>query len=200
MEETKLTRATIAAILQRMAPQKFAMFRLNPEEFILKTAKIINDQMATQIIEHITYNKLDAAYDTDIFTSANLRGKLGLNAMEANRSLYSHIIYDSENEKRFAGELDVNAKVAVYVKLPGGFFISTPVGKYNPDWAIAFNEGSVKHIYFIAETKGNSDAAELRGVENAKIACAKAHFAAISSESVTYSVVDSFAELMNIVS
>lgn len=200
VEETKLTRATIAAILQRMAPQKFAMFRLNPEEFILKTAKIINDQMATQIIEHITYNKLDAAYDTDIFTSANLRGKLGLNAMEANRSLYSHIIYDSENEKRFAGELDVNAKVAVYVKLPGGFFISTPVGKYNPDWAIAFNEGSVKHIYFIAETKGNSDAAELRGVENAKIACAKAHFAAISSESVTYSVVDSFAELMNIVS
>ena len=90
--------------------------------------------------------------------------------------------------------------VALYVKLPGGFFISTPVGKYNPDWAIAFNEGSVKHIYFIAETKGNSDAAELRGVENAKIACAKAHFAAISSESVTYSVVDSFAELMNIVS
>lgn len=200
VEETKLTRATIAAILQRMTPQKFAMFRLNPEEFILKTAKIINDQMATQIIEHITYNKLDAAYDTDIFTSANLRGKLGLNAMEANRSLYSHIIYDSENEKRFAGELDVNAKVAVYVKLPSGFFISTPVGKYNPDWAIAFNEGSVKHIYFIAETKGNSDAAELRGVEKAKIACAKAHFAAISSESVTYSVVDSFAELMNIVS
>ena len=200
VEETRLTRATIAAILQRMAPQKFTMFRLNPEEFILKTAKIINDQMATQIIEHITYNKLDAAYDTDIFTSTNLRGRLGLNAMEANRSLYSHIIYDSETEKRFAGELDVNAKVAVYVKLPGGFFISTPVGKYNPDWAIAFNGGSVKHIYFIAETKGNSDAAELRGVENAKIACAKAHFAAISSESVTYSVVDSFAELMSIVS
>ena len=200
VEETRLTRATIAAILQRMAPQKFTMFRLNPEEFILKTAKIINEQMATQIIEHITYNKLDSAYDTDLFTSANLRGKLGLNAMAANRSLYSHIIYDSENEKRFAGELDVNAKVAVYVKLPGGFFISTPVGKYNPDWAIAFNEGSVKHIYFIAETKGNSDAAELRGVEKAKIACAKAHFAAISSESVTYSVVDSFAELMNIVS
>ena len=200
VEETRLTRATIAAILQRMAPQKFTMFRLNPEEFILKTAKIINEQMATQIIEHITYNKLDSAYDTDLFTSANLRGKLGLNAMVAHRSLYSHIIYDSENEKRFAGELDVNAKVAVYVKLPGGFFISTPVGKYNPDWAIAFNEGSVKHIYFIAETKGNSDATELRGVERAKIACAKAHFAAISSESVTYSVVDSFAELMNVVS
>lgn len=115
-------------------------------------------------------------------------------------ALIDRLDVEPANEKRFAGELDVNAKVAVYVKLPGGFFISTPVGKYNPDWAIAFNEGSVKHIYFIAETKGNSDAAELRGVENAKIACAKAHFAAISSESVTYSVVDSFAELMNIVS
>ena len=148
----------------------------------------------------IAYNKLDAAYDTDIFTSANLRGKLGLNAMEARHSLYSHIIYDSDNERKFAGELDVNEKVAVYVKLPGSFFISTPVGKYNPDWAIAFREGSVKHIYFIAETKGNTDTMELRGVEAAKIACAKAHFAAISSQSVTYDVVDSFAKLMELVS
>ena len=155
---------------------------------------------ADLIIEHITYNKLDTAYDTGIFTSANLRGKLGMNAMEANRSLYSHIIYDSDNEKRFASELDINDKVAVYTKLPSSFFISTPVGKYNPDWAIAFNEGSVKHIYFIAETKGNTDSLELRGVELAKIECAKAHFAAISNESVTYDVVDSFEKLMNLVS
>ena len=200
VEETGLTRATVAAILQGMAPQKFSMFRRNPEEFILKAAKLINNQKATQIIEHIAYNKLDAAYDTDIFTSANLRGKLGLNAMEASHSLYSHIIYDSDNERKFAGELDINEKVAVYVKLPGSFFISTPVGKYNPDWAIAFREGSVKHIYFIAETKGNTDTMELRGVEAAKIACAKAHFAAISSQSVTYDVVDSFAKLMELVS
>ena len=133
VEETGLTRATIATILQGISPQKFSMFRLNPEEFILKSAKLINNQKATQIIEHITYNKLDSAYDTGIFTSANLRGKLGMNAMEANRSLYSHIIYDSDNEKRFASELDINDKVAVYTKLPSSFFISTPVGKYNPD-------------------------------------------------------------------
>ena len=200
VEETGLTRATVAEILQGMAPQKFAMFKLNPEEFILRAAKLINNQKATQIIEHIAYNKLETAYDTDIFTSANLRGKLGLNAMEANHSLYSHIIYDSDNERKFAGELDINEKVAVYVKLPGSFFISTPVGKYNPDWAIAFHEGAVRHIYFIAETKGNTDTMELRGVEAAKIACAKAHFAAISSESVTYDVVDSFAKLMELVS
>ena len=200
VDETGLTRATIAEILQGMAPQKFSMFRQNPEEFIVKAAKLINNQKATQIIEHIAYNKLETAYDTDIFTSANLRGKLGLNAMEANHSLYSHIIYDSDNEKKFAGELDINEKVAVYVKLPGSFFISTPVGNYNPDWAIAFHEGAVKHIYFIAETKGNTDTLELRGVENAKIACAKAHFAAISNESVDYDVVDSFEKLMALVS
>lgn len=148
----------------------------------------------------ITYNRLDAAYDQDVFTRATLRGKLDVNAMEANRSLYSHVIYDSDNERRFAQELDVSDQVAVYVKLPGSFYISTPVGKYNPDWAIAFNEGSVKHIYFVAETKGNLDTMELRGVENAKIECAKKHFAAISNGSVVYSVVDNYSTLMQLVS
>lgn len=200
VEETGLTRATVTAILRGIAPQTFSQFRINPEEFILKAARLINDEKATQIIEHITYNRLDAAYDQDVFTRATLRGKLDVNAMEANRSLYSHVIYDSDNERRFAQELDVSDQVAVYVKLPGSFYISTPVGKYNPDWAIAFNEGSVKHIYFVAETKGNLDTMELRGVENAKIECAKKHFAAISNGSVVYSVVDNYSTLMQLVS
>lgn len=200
VEETGLTRATVAAILRGIAPQTFSQFRINPEAFILKAARLINDEKATQIIEHITYNRLDAAYDQDVFTRATLRGKLDVNAMEANRSLYSHVIYDSDNERRFAQELDVSDQVAVYVKLPGSFYISTPVGKYNPDWAIAFNEGSVKHIYFVAETKGNLDTMELRGVENAKIECAKKHFAAISNGSVVYSVVDNYSTLMQLVS
>lgn len=119
--------------------------------------------------------------------------------MAANKSLFSHVIYDSKGEKKFAGELDISDKVAVYVKLPGSFFITTPVGKYRPDWAIAFNEGTVKHIYFIAETKGNCDVTQLRGIEAAKIACAKAHFAAISNESVVYDVIDSFGKLLEIV-
>ena len=199
VEETGLTRATVAAILQGIASQTFAQFRINPEEFILKAGRLINDQKATQIIEHITYNKLDAVYDQTIFTGASLRGKLGVNAIEANHSLYSHVIYDSDNERRFAEELDASGQVAVYVKLPGSFYISTPVGKYNPDWAIAFNEGSVKHIYFVAETKGSLDTMELRGVENAKIKCAKKHFAAISNESVVYSVVDNYSTLLSLV-
>lgn len=199
VEQTDLTRATIAKILQGMDPDKFAMFKINPEEFILKVGKIINDQKATQIIEHIAYNKLAASYDIDIFTGTTLRGKLGINAMEANHSLYSHIIYDSQNEAIFAKELEVSKEVAVYVKLPSSFFISTPVGKYNPDWAIAFNEQEVKHVYFVAETKGNISSMELRGVEQAKIECARAHFKAISNDSVVYDVVDNYSRLMDIV-
>ncbi|MFR5901695.1 MAG: hypothetical protein ACLUIO_19730 [Neglectibacter timonensis] len=200
VEETGLTRATVAAILAGMAPQKFAMYRLNPEEFILKAGKIINNEKATAIIQHIAYNKLDAAYDTDIFTTATLRGKLGQNAMPVDRSIYDYLIYDSDGERKFAGQLDINEKVALYVKLPKSFFISTPVGKYSPDWAIAFHEGSVKHVYFVAETKGSNDTMELRGVEEAKIECAKAHFAAISNSSITYDVVKDFDQLLNLVS
>ena len=199
VEETGLTRATIAAILAGMAPQKFSMFRLNPEEFILKAGKIINNEKATAIIQHIAYNKLDEVYDTDIFTAATLRGKLGQNAMAVDRSIYDYLIYDSDGERKFAGQLDVNEKVALYVKLPKSFFISTPVGKYSPDWAIAFHEGTVKHVYFVAETKGSNDTMELRGVENAKIECARAHFAAISNTSVTYDVVSDFAQLLDLV-
>ena len=119
--------------------------------------------------------------------------------MKANKHLYDHIVYDSTNERNFATELDTNTSVAVYVKLPNGFYISTPVGKYNPDWAIAFYEGDVKHIYFVAETKGSMSSMQLREVESGKIHCAKEHFKAISSDTVKYDVVDSYQELLNIV-
>lgn len=108
---------------------------------------------ATAIIQHITYNALDEHYETNVFTDPTIKGKLGTNAMKAKKHLYDHIVYDSTNEQKFAEQLDTNADVAVYVKLPDGFYISTPVGRYNPDWAIAFYEGKVKHIYFVAETK-----------------------------------------------
>lgn len=201
VKETGLTRATIAAILQGIAPLVFAQYKLNPEDFIIKAGKIINNQKADMIIEHITYNRLEESYSADIFMLANLHGRQGVNAMPADRSLYNYVIYDSDNERRFAHELDVCDKIAVYVKLPGSFFISTPVGKYNPDWAIAFHEGTVKHIYFIAETKGTTllDRNELRGVEDLKIQCTKAHFAAISNDSVVYDVVDSYDKLMQVV-
>ena len=117
--------------------------------------------------------------------------------MKAKKHLYDHIIYDSSNEQKFAEQLDTNTDVAVYVKLPDGFYISTPVGRYNPDWAIAFYEGKVKHIYFVAETKGSMSSMQLRLIEESKIHCAREHFKAISSENVVYDVVDSYQALLD---
>lgn len=148
---------------------------------------------------HITYNLLDEHYDTDIFTEPTIKGKLGTNAMKAQRHLYDHIVYDSTNERDFATDLDTNTDVAVYVKLPDSFYIATPVGHYNPDWAIAFYEGSVKHIYFVAETKGTLDSMHfnhITPVEQAKIDCARVHFKAISDGNVVYDVVDSYQTLL----
>ena len=114
-----------------------------------------------------------------------------------NKHLYDHILYDSTNERAFANELEIRPEVAVYVKLPDGFYISTPVGRYNPDWAIAFYEGTVKHIYFVAETKGSMQSMQLRDIEKAKIHCAREHFKAISSKDVVYDVVDSYQALLD---
>lgn len=196
VDETGLTRKAIIAILQGIQPYVFNQFKDNPEEFITKAAQLINDQKATAIIEHITYDVLDEHYGTDIFTDPTIKGKLGINAMKAKKHLYDHIVYDSSNERDFATDLDTNADVAVYVKLPDGFYISTPVGHYNPDWAIAFYEGSVKHIYFVAETKGSMNSMQLRLIEESKIHCAREHFKAISNGNVVYDVVDSYTSLM----
>ncbi|QNU67943.1 DEAD/DEAH box helicase family protein [Ruminiclostridium herbifermentans] len=195
--ETDLTRVTVAKILKGIEKAVFEQFKDNPEEFIIKASNLINEQKATVIIQHITYNKLDAVYDTTIFTEPTLKGQLGVNAMVANKHLYDHILYDSTNERDFAKELDTSTEVAVYVKLPKGFYINTPVGKYNPDWAIAFYEGKVKHIYFVAETKGSMSSMQLRMIEDAKIHCAREHFKAISSGNVKYDVIDSYESLMN---
>lgn len=196
VDETGLTRKAVIAILQGIKPFVFDQFKDNPEEFISKAAQLINDQKATAIIEHITYDVLDEQYGTDIFTDPTIKGKLGVNAMKAKKHLYDHIVYDSSNERDFATDLDTNTDVAVYVKLPDGFYISTPVGHYNPDWAIAFYEGSVKHIYFVAETKGSMNSMQLRLIEESKIHCAREHFRAISGDNVVYDVVDSYTSLM----
>ena len=197
VEETKLTRKDVIAILCGIQKPVFEQFKDNPEEFIIKAAALINDEKATAIIQHITYDVLDEHYGTEVFTDPTIRGKLGVNAMKAKKHLYDHIVFDSTNERDFAVELDTNTDVAVYVKLPDGFYISTQVGLYNPDWAIAFYEGKVKHIYFVAETKGSMSSMQLRLIEESKIHCAREHFKAISSDSVVYDVVDSYQSLLN---
>lgn len=196
VDETGLTRKALVAILKGIQSTVFSQFKDNPEEFIVKAAALINDEKATAVIEHITYDVLDDHYGTDVFTDPTIKGRLGFNAMKAKKHLYDHIVYDSTGERDFAAELDTNTNVAVYIKLPDGFYIATPVGHYNPDWAIAFYEGSVKHIYFVAETKGSMRSMQLRLIEQSKIHCAREHFKAISGDGVVYDVVDSYRTLL----
>ena len=201
VSETGLTRKAVASILVGIEKSIFDQFGNNPEEFILRAANIINEQKATAIIEHITYDKLTSEFSTNIFTEPDLKkGALGVNAIEAKRHLYDYVIYDSTNERDFANQLETHSQeVEVYVKLPKGFYINTPVGKYNPDWAIAFYEGKVKHIYFVAETKGDMSSMELREIEKAKAHCAREHFRAISGENIKYDVVSSYDKLWELV-
>ena len=198
---TGLTRKTIVEILKGIKPTTFAQFKMNPEEFIIKTANIINDAKAIAVIQKIAYERSTNTYDMDIFTESTIRGKLGINAMESAKSLYDIVVVDSQGtEKNFAEALEKEDAVEVYTKLPRGFYINTPMGHYNPDWAVAFKEGSVKHIYFIAETKGNDwQESQLRGSEDAKIECARCHFAAISDSKVVYGVVKDYQSLYNLV-
>lgn len=198
-EQTKLTRKTIASILKDLNLAVFNQFKTNPEDFIAKASRLINEQKATVIVEHLTYNPLNRTHSRDIFTQEKPREDFS-KAIRTERHIYDYVFTDSKNERNFVSELDSSSEVVVYSKLPRGFSIPTPVGDYNPDWAIAFKEGEVKHIYFVAETKGSMSSMDLREIEKSKIACAKKFFATITSDQVKYDVVDSYSKLMEVVS
>jgi type III restriction enzyme len=196
-DSTSLTRKTVATILHRINVAVFSQYKANPEDFILKSATIINEQKATVIVEHLAYDPLEETYSTDIFTQAK---KEDLSrGFKATRHIYDYVFTQSSNERTFVGELDASTEVVVYAKLPKAFHIPTPVGNYNPDWAIAFHAGKVKHVYFVAETKGSMSSMDLRKIEEAKIDCARKFFAKITSEQVKYEVVNSYGKLMELV-
>lgn len=199
-EGTVLTRRSAAAILKSINPAKFYMFRNNPEEFISKVIRLIKEQKATMIVEHITYDQIEGSYDSSIFT-AEKHGKTFDQAFHADKAIQDYVFTDGTAEdsveRRFVKSLDGSQDVFIYAKLPRGFSIPTPVGHYSPDWAIVFHEGTVRHIYFVAETKGTMDSLNLRPIEKAKIDCAKKLFTTLSNGMVTYDHVDDFQQLMN---
>ena len=202
-EKTQLTRKTAANILAGISPFTFAMYRLNPEHFIIETARHINEQKAAVIVEHLTYDTLAEEFDSAIFTDNQTKQELTKAAGPLNKSIYNYVVTDSNVERDFVEQLDVSSEVAVYAKLPRGFFIPTPVGDYNPDWAIAFTEGTIKHVYFVAETKGSMSSLQLKGAELAKIECAKKFFNKLSQQEnheIDYNVITSYADLMQLVS
>lgn len=200
---TTLTRRTVANILMGIQHQKFLMYQDNPEDFITQCIRLICEQKATVIVNHITYNRLTDKYDSAIFTEEkhNLQAA---NAFQGKKSVLDYVFTDgyavkgTSIERKFAQDLEHAAEVVVYAKLPKGFYIPTPVGNYALDWAIAFEEGSVKHVYFVAETKGSLSTLQLRPIEQTKIDCARKAFDLLSNSKVKYDCVDSYATLFNL--
>ena len=202
-EGTQLTRRTIAEILKGMNVAVFAQFKTNPESFIAEAIRLINEQKATVIIEHLAYDPVEDKFDLDIFTAGLTKQDFSKAGDKLKHHIYDYVLTDSNIERQFVKELDTSSEVVVYAKLPRGFLIPTPVGDYNPDWAISFKEGAIKHVYFVAETKGTMSSMELREIEKTKIKCARKFFDDINKkfapEQVKYDVVDSFGKLMELV-
>lgn len=198
---TLLTRRTVAAILSAISPAKFSCYKSNPEEFIDKVSKLINEQKASIIVERVSYDQIEGSFDSAIFTESKAVCEFK-NAFKAAKHIRDYVFTDGLNkerskERKFAEELDNAEEVCVYAKLPRSFYIPTPVGNYSPDWAIAFYEGSVKYIYFVAETKGSLDTLQLRPIEEAKIKCAKKLFNKMSTSKVRYEYVTNYTDLLN---
>ncbi|MEH6728445.1 MAG: restriction endonuclease subunit R, partial [Hyphomicrobiales bacterium] len=202
-EATQLTRHSAAAILSGLEPSIFAQFQSNPEHFIAEASRIIAEQKATMIIERLNYDAVADRYDVDIFTANQTGQDFSRASAKLKNHVYDYVVTDSDVEKRFVADLETSTEVVVYAKLPRGFLIPTPVGDYNPDWAISFKEGGVKHIYFVAETKGSMSTMKLREIEKTKIECARKFFEEIgqkiSQDKVKYDVVTDYAKLMDIV-
>lgn len=202
-ESVQLTRRTISEILAGLEKPVFAQFKTNPESFISEASRLINEQKATVIIEHLSYDTVAETHDIDIFTDGQNKQDFSNAGEPLKRHIYDYVITDSKTERTFVNELDTSTEVVVYAKLPKGFFIPTPVGTYNPDWAISFKEGAVKHVYFVAETKGSMSTMELREIEKTKIKCARKFFDEINRKidpkNVKYDVVSSYGKLMDIV-
>ena len=202
-ENVQLTRKTVTEILGAIEKPVFAQFKTNPENFIAETTRLIQEQKATVIIEHLSYDTVTDTHDIDIFTEGQSKQDFSKAGKPLKHHIYDYVITESKTERTFVNELDTSSEVVVYAKLPKGFSIPTPVGNYNPDWAISFKEGVVKHVYFVAETKGSMSSMELREIEKTKIECARKFFDEINRkinlDKVKYDVVNSYSKLMEIV-
>jgi type III restriction enzyme len=193
--QTNLTRRTIVEILKKIKQEKFLLIRKNPEEFIGKCSKLINEVKASLIINNIVYHKTEEKHDAKtVFTN----DKFALRKSELlKKHIYDFLTSDSKIESDFATALENSTEVVVYAKLPKSFYVSTPVANYSPDWAIVFDKDKVRHIYFVAETKGSDSDMDLREIEKLKIHCATEHFKEISGMEVQFKQVASYDSLRN---
>lgn len=191
-----LTRKTVATILSRLTVKEIEQFGFNPEKFIRDVINIINAEKSTKIVEHIEYHELDDTYDSSIFTASKLPDK---EPFISKKSIHDLVFTDSNVEWKFAEDLEAATEVVVYAKLPRSFQIPTPVGNYAPDWAIAFDKDKVKHVFFIAETKGNLGDMQINKIEDNKIKCAEKLFNVVSTKGVKFGHVNSYESLKDII-
>jgi type III restriction enzyme len=190
---TNITRRTLVEILKKIKQEKFLLIRKNPEEFIAKCSKLINEAKASLIINNIVYHKTEERHDVKtVFTNDKFVLR---NSEMLKKHIYDFMISDSKIESDFATALENSTEVVVYAKLPKSFYISTPVANYSPDWAIVFDKEKVRHIYFVAETKGSDSDMDLREIEQLKIHCAEQHFNSIGGKDLLFKKVASYDTL-----
>ena len=194
-DSTNLLRKTIIEIVS--VSGRLKEFYINPEEWIKQVSKILLSVKKENLTEGIKYEKVDDYYEQDfIFNDEELYGYKDRNVIEANsnKNIYDHVIYDSEIEHRFAQEAENDDDVLLYAKLPSRFKIDTPIGNYNPDWAVVLNTEEGEKLYFVAETKGTENIEDLKGSEKKKILCGRKHFEVIDSD-INYKVVKELKSL-----
>ncbi|MDA8226713.1 MAG: DEAD/DEAH box helicase family protein [Desulfitobacterium hafniense] len=189
--ETNLTRRTIVTILKRS--DTLDLFKKNPQKYMDETAKIISAKMRLMIVDGIKYTKIgdEEFYVQEIFNNDELFGYISKNMVESKKSLYEYVICDSDNEAGFAQKFEQNKSVKLYAKLPNRFKISTPLGSYNPDWAVLIDKNGEEKLYFVLETKANIMSEALRPTESAKIQCGYKHFEALNND-VVFKEIDDF--------
>ena len=196
-DRTQLTRRSIHQIL--IASGRLNDFKRNPQQFIELAAQSINSCKRRLLVDGIKYQRIgdEAYYAQELFQQEELTGYLR-NMLDAEKSVYKKVIYESETERRFADQMEKNSAVRVYAKLPGWFSVSTPLGSYHPDWAVLVDSNIGERLYFVIETKGSTAAEDLRLSEAAKIECGKAHFKAleIREDPARYKVTTSVDELL----
>jgi type III restriction enzyme len=199
-EKTQLTRRTCAAILTGINPGTFAKFKQNPEQFITEAARLINEQKATVIVEHLTYDPLDNRYDSSIFTENQTAQDLSKAGDKLKKSVYEYVVTDSKVERSFVEKLDVSDEVVVYSEAAARVLHPDPRRRLQPRLGhrLPRRHTKIKHVYFVAETKGSMSTLQLKGVENAKIECARKFFSSLDKADVKYDVVTDYTELMQL--
>ena len=196
-DRTQLTRRSIQRILCHSG--RLDDFKRNPQQFIEFAEQAINRCKQGALVDGIKYQRLgdEHYYAQELFENEDLTGYLK-NMLDATKSVYEQVVYQSGIEASFADELEKNTAVKVYAKLPGWFSVPTPLGSYNPDWAVLIDSDDGERLYFVVETKGSSFASDLRSSEAGKIECGRQHFNALKSghTSASYEVVTSVQELL----